>query len=262
MSEVYSTIVQNLLVPIYDLSRNTHRYKYRRILEKTQYLSRKEISSLQSKNLRALITHAYTTVPYYHRIFKERGLRPEDIKCVLDLSKLPVLTKSDVRRNFTDLTSTDYSRNQLIPYETGGTGSPLKFYITRDKISWEIAAEYRAYGWANYRLGDRCFMFWGSHRDLHTNILKKATSLLQRTIAVDPFVLSDEVLTNFAVMLRKFNPEVIRGYAAPVYMMAKYLLEEGITDLQPKAVITGAETLFDQMRKTIEKAFGCPVFDF
>jgi len=105
-------------------------------------------------------------------------------------------------------------------------------------------------------------MFWGSHKDLHTNILKKATSLLQRTLAVDPFVLSDEVLTNFAVMLRKFNPEVIRGYAAPVYMMAKYLLEEGITDLQPKAVITGAETLFDHMRKTIEKAFGCPVFDY
>jgi len=268
VSEVYSTIVQNLLVPIYDLIRKTSRYKCGRILEKTQYLSREEIDFLQSKNLQALMTHAYATVPYYHRIFKERGLTPDDIKTVQDLKKLPVLTKDVIRKNFVDLVSKDFSRNQLIPYSTGGTGSPLEFFITTDKISWEVAAEYRAYRWAGCQLGDRCFMFWGAHRDLGSSSLsfsyyaKKTATLLQRTVVVDPFVLSDEVLSKFASMLRKFNPEVIKGYAMPIYMAAKYLMEKGIDDVRPRTVITSAETLFDSMRKTIERAFSCPVFDY
>jgi len=79
---------------------------------------------------------------------------------------------------------------------------------------------------------------------------------------VDPFVLSNEVLSGFVDMLEKFNPEVIRGYATPVYMMAKYLLKAGIDIVRPKSVITSAEVLFDPMRKTIEEALGCPVFDF
>jgi phenylacetate-CoA ligase len=44
--------------------------------------------------------------------------------------------------------------------------------------------------------------------------------------------------------------------------MAKYLLENHINNVRPRAVITSAETLLDYMRKTIEEAFGCPVFDF
>ena len=263
---MYSSIMQNLVVPLYDIARGTSRYKCRRILEKTQYLSREEISRLQMENLRLLITYAYRTVPYYHKIFKERGLKPDDIKTVRDLKKLPVLTKAIIRKNFVDLISRDFPKNQLIPYSTGGTGSPLEFYITKDKLSWELAAEYRAYGWAGYKFGDRCFMFWGARRDLSSHssysyYAKKVASLLQRTVVVDPFVLSDEVLSKFASMLKKFNPEVVRGYAMPVYMAAKYLIEKGINDVRPKSVITSAETLFDPMRKTIEKAFCCSVFD-
>lgn len=262
MSKLYSTMIENFLVPVYDIARGTSRYRCQRILEKTQYLSQNEMDRLQRMNLRALVAHAYKTVPYYHRMFKERKLKPDDIKTHRDLIKLPVLRKFDIRKNFDDLISRAYPINQLIPYETGGTGSPLKFYITRENRSWEIAAEYRAYAWANYHLGDRCFMLWGSHRDLHTNIVKKTAGFLQRVDAVDPFNLSDETLRKFSVLLRKFNPEVIRGYATPVFMIAKYIVKAGIYDITPKAVITGAEMLFDHMRKTIERAFACPVFNY
>jgi len=237
-------------------------------LEKTQYLPREEINRLQIKNLRALIKHAYRTVPYYHRAFKETGLRPEDIKTIKDLKKLPVLNKVVIRQNFRDLISRDFPKSQLLSYQTGGTGSPLKFFNTRDQRSWEIAAEYRAYSWAGYRLGDRCFMFWGSPIDLGTHtrryvqIAKNVARLLERIVMVDPWVVSNRVLSRFAQMLKEFDPKIVRGYAGPVYIVARYLLENNIDDVRPKAVITGAETLFDPMRKTIERAFGCPVFDY
>jgi len=44
--------------------------------------------------------------------------------------------------------------------------------------------------------------------------------------------------------------------------MAKYLVDNNITDVRPKSVITTAETLFDHMRETIEKAFDCPIYDY
>lgn len=264
---MYSSAVENLAVPVYDLVRKTSRYKCRRILERTQWLTKEEIKQLQVKNLRHLLEYAYRNVPYYHRIFNERGLKPQDISTTKDLNKLPVLTKEIIRRNFNDLISRDFPRSKMIPYSTGGTGSPLGFFISKEKQSWEVAAEYRAYRWAGYRYGDRCFMFWGARRDYEapsfsfSHYAKRFAGLLQRTVVVDPFILSDKSLNGFAKSLRKFKPDVIRGYAMPVYITARYLLENKIHDIQAKTVITSAETLFNPMRKTIEDGFGCAVFD-
>ena len=71
--------------------------------EKTQWYSPDQMEKLQQKKLQVILSHAYENVPYYHRIFKERNLKPEDIKSTEDLSKLPILTKDDIRRNFDNM---------------------------------------------------------------------------------------------------------------------------------------------------------------
>ena len=264
MNRLYPSFVENFVLPFYDVVRGTSRFQFSRVLQKTQWLPPDQVERLQNRNLRGLLKYAYETVPYYRRVFRERGLSPSDIKSADDLVKLPILTKADIRKNFGDLVSRGIPRNKLIPYQSGGTGNPIKFYITREKFSWEVAAEYRAYGWAGYRLGDRCFLVWGSPADLskHKRLVTRFTKALERTLTVDAFVMSDEVLSRFATLLRKFNPEIVRGYATSVYMLAKYLQERGIDYVRPKAVITSAETLLDHRRKIIEEAFGCPVFDY
>jgi len=107
-------------------------------------------------------------------------------------------------------------------------------------------------------------MFWGSPIDLarHAGIIKRFTSNLERVLVLNTYIVSDEVLGRYAFLMRRFNPEIVRGYASSVYMMAKYMLKEGIDYVHPKAVITSAEMLLDYMRKTIEEAFSCPVFDY
>ena len=263
MGEIYSWMMRNSVLPIYDLAKGTSRFKFGRILEKTQWLSRPEIERLQSRNLRVLLKHAYETVPYYKRVFDARGLSPSDIKSVNDLVKLPILTKEDIQRNIADLISRDFPRNRLIPYKTGGSADQINFYLTKEKLSWEVAAEYRAYRWAGYRLGDPCFMFWGSHMDLsgHKSMARRIIESFERISIADTYVMSDEVLGRCAYSLEKFKPEIVRGYTTSVYMMAKYLLEKGVRTVRPRAVITSAEALLDLRRKTIEEAFGCPVFD-
>ena len=263
MVRKYQLMMENLVLPIYDIARRTSRFKFSRVLQKTQWLPSEEIRRLQTGNLRVLLKHAYETVPYYRRVFRERGLSPSDIKSVDELEKLPVLTKEAIKENRGNLVSRSFPKARLIPYESGGTGNPIKFYITRESSSWEAASEFRAYSWAGYRLGDRCFLVWGAPADLskYKSMVTRFTTALERILVVDAFVLSDEVLSRFAYLLRTFNPEIIKGYATSVYMVAKYLHEQGIDYVRPKAVITSAEALLDVRRKIIEETFGCPVFD-
>jgi phenylacetate-CoA ligase len=265
MSKLYSLFSQNVVLPFYDLVRHTSRFRYSRVLDKTQWLSRAELEQLQCYNLRKLLAYAYNYVPYYHRVFKERNLFPSDIKAVEDLVKLPVLTKADIRMHKQDLVSTLYTDRDLVPFRSGGSsGDQVRFFVTNDQLSWEIAAEFRAYGWAGYSLGDYCFMFWASPIDLSKSkgFQKGLTKKLERVFIANTYIMSDKVLANFASLLLSKRPEIVRGYASSVYLMAKYLVDHRIESVRPRAVITTAETLFPSMRQMIEEAFGCEVFDF
>lgn len=264
MDDFYPFLIQNLVLPFYDLVRETSRFSRGRILQETQWLRREEIERLQNRNLRALLKHAYETVPYYRRVFKERRLTPGDIRNTSDLTKLSQLTKEDIKKSSSELISVNYDRGRLVPYQSGGTGNPIRFFITKESYSWEVSAEFRAYGWAGYKLGDRCFMFWGSPFDLSkaNAMIKRINTIIERVFIADTYVLSDKVFAESARILRKFRPKIIRGYTSSVLMMAKYLNDMHIRDVRPKAVITSAETLYDSMRKTIEDAFDCPVFDY
>ena len=261
---LYSAFMRNVTLPLYDLARDTSRFQFGRVLDKTQWFPPKDIAKLQNQNLRFLIKHAYDTVPYYNRVFRKIGLTPGDVKTVEDLPKVPVLTKEDVRLNSADLVSHGFPANRLVPYTSGGSGDQLKFYVTKKQLSWEIAAEFRAYGWADYMLGDNCFMFWASPIDLskYKNVQKRFSLKLEHVFIANTYILSNQVLAKLAALLLARRPKIVKGYTSSIYLMAKYLVDKGIDGVRPKAVITTAETLFDSMRETIEKAFGCEVFDF
>lgn len=264
MSRFYPYFANFFIRPFYDLMKGTSRFKYGQILQKTQWFSRKELELYQIKKLRRLLKHAYDTVPYYRRIFRENSVKPSEFRNFDDLRKLPVFTKANIRKNSEELVSRSYPESNLIRYRSGGSGNPIRFYITKEQVSWELAAEFRAYGWANYRLGDRCYMFWGSHIDKskQQSLIRSLTKFFERISIADTYLMSEDNMQNFVGSLKKFNPEIIKGYTTSLVLVAKYLLENGIDSVRPKSVITAAETLFDSDRKIIEEAFDCPVFDY
>jgi phenylacetate-CoA ligase len=70
------------------------------------------------------------------------------------------------------------------------------------------------------------------------------------------------MLNGYVEEFRKFKPEVIKGYANAIYMLAKYCNDNSIEDLQPRTLITSAEKLLDSRRSVIEDAFNAKVFDY
>src|SRR6185503_15903710 len=68
-------------------------------LRESQWLSPEKMRELQEHKLRRLVRHAYQHVPFYRDRMRAMGLTPDAIETLDDLSKLPFLTKDDVRKH-------------------------------------------------------------------------------------------------------------------------------------------------------------------
>lgn len=260
---LYRRLVRSPIVPTFDFIRGTRVMSRLRELEKTQWLKPKEISRIQERRLRALVKQAYENTKFYNKLFKERGLKPSDIKTGEDLAKLPILTKKDIKANFDDLVAINYPRHKMIPWSTGGsTGEPMRFLVIRKHRSWETAAMLRGASWCGYELGDKLALLWGSLLDISESkkFYKRIMNTLLREIVLNSHELSEENMRTYAERLLKFKPKIVKGYASAVDLFARFLKHEKI-ELNPEAVITTCEKLFDHQRKRIENVFGCDVFD-
>jgi phenylacetate-CoA ligase len=224
-----------------------------RSLMKSQWLKPMEIEKQSLKKMRALLTHCYATVPYYNKIFKERNLKPQDIKSVSDLQKLPILTKSIARENFDLLIASCFNQNRLsISFTAGSTGEPFRFVNDSCQLTWVNAAVLRSFYWAGYRRFDKMVNFWGfqSEHDLFP------TKPWQRQMVVSSLGADEKKIKKVLRFMGWFKPKGIRGYSTSLYLLAKYN-----DDVKLKFAVSTAEMLFKHYRKLIEEKFGCEVYD-
>ena len=66
---------------------------------KYECMSRQEIEALQLERLQATVKHCMNS-PFYKKRFEEIGIKPEDIKSLDDLQKIPFTTKQDLRDTY------------------------------------------------------------------------------------------------------------------------------------------------------------------
>ena len=70
------------------------------IWSKEETLSRSEMEALQLERLQETVKRVYEKVAPYRKKMDDLGLKPEDIKTLKDLQKLPFVTKQDMRDNY------------------------------------------------------------------------------------------------------------------------------------------------------------------
>ena len=68
------------------------------IWSKEETLPRGEIEAIQLKKLKETVPYIYERVAPYRRKMDEAGVKPEDIKTLADLTKLPFTYKADFRQ--------------------------------------------------------------------------------------------------------------------------------------------------------------------
>ena len=263
---------QNLLLTAFGTMLERERYsgryaEYRDLLAASESWSRADIAAYQQERLRVIVEHAYSTVPYYRRAFDERRLRPSDIRTHDDLTKLPLITKTDITRNFKDLWSTAVPPKQRRTGHTSGTtGTPLTVGYDRETVWMTYAVFDRHYRWAGLRMGrdgDRIAVARGN---VIVPMSQKQPPFWrfnrrQNQMLLSSFHLSKTNLPAYWEALAAFGPAVLDGYPSTLYILAQHLLGRGET-FPLRAAVTSSETLYDFQRAAIEKAFACRVFDY
>lgn len=228
-----------------------------------QWWSAEEIRSYQNQHLQCLLKHAYENVPYYQRIFRERGLTPADITTTKELPKLPVLTKEDVKGHFEEMLPRNLGSFRPMLNHTGGsTGKSLDFYLSRNMILLEEVFVQRHWRWAGFEPHDRVMTARGQ---ILTDDLSEVAPFRQsgRNLLLSSFHFSDQSLPVYSEMIRSFQPSVFRLYPSGLFILTRYFKNRGLAPLPSlKSIITSSETLSDSVRQEAEEFWGVSVFDW
>ena len=101
-------------------------------------LPREVLESLQVKRLKQVAEHVYSTVPFYRQQFDKSRVRPEQIKSLDDLQRLPFTLKQDMRDNYPyGLFARPLDQIVRIHASSGTTGKPTVVgYTRRDIDNW------------------------------------------------------------------------------------------------------------------------------
>ena len=225
-----------------------------------EHASREEIKALQSERLIKTVKRVYDNVPLYRARMDEAGIKPEDIKGIEDLGKLPFTSKQDLRDTYPygmfAVPMTDVIR---LHASSGTTGKQIVVgYTQNDLDSWgDIVA--RQLAAAGITKEDKVHVAYGY--GLFTGGLGIAEG--SRRLGCTSIPVSSGNTARQLTILEDFQSDAIA--CTPSYAM--YLGESaekvGIdtSKLKIRAGIFGAEPWTEEMRKSIEKSLNIKAYD-
>lgn len=108
------------------------------IWAKEETLSRSEIEAIQLKRLQETLAYVYDRVPVYRTKMDAIHMKPEDVKTLADLSKLPFTLKQDFRDNYPfGMFAVPKKDVVRIHASSGTTGKPTVVgYTKKDIETW------------------------------------------------------------------------------------------------------------------------------
>ena len=238
--------------------------RFYRWLMRTQWLALEELEKIQNERLRVIIRHAYEEVPYYRGIFDESDLKPTDIQSKEDLQLLPILTKDDVRKHFSELIARDSGRHKpILQHTSGSTGQPLSYYIDRDLSKLIAATVWRHWRWCGVEHGEPVAVFRGTLIDDFGDRRKSYWRTIGNETHFSTFEMNEQTMVRYVEKLNKIRPSLIMGYPASLQILAQFMIETSLSlRKRPKAIHTSSEIVLPEQREIVEEAFGAPLFDW
>ena len=258
-------LVRNVIHPLWVKTAHPAYTRYLREFQRNEYLRPEELRDLQMQRLRQQLMHAYRYVPFYRLRMNEAGVTPLDIQTPEDLRLLPVVTRTDIQKHQDLMVSSNVPSAKRLRNQTpGSTGSPLPFYIDKERVDSRLASSARFDQWAGLRPGDWYAHLWGPRAGA---IEKSETrpawkkKLLDRDLTLITTSATDESMAEYAEVLRRHRPRHMLAYAQSAVMFADFCNRNGIRDLAFESMIISAQLLSDTDRSLLEDVFGGKVFN-
>lgn len=265
MSKIKEFLILNTILPLADLKFHTDFSHWYKKINQMILWTPEEIKEWQTIGVQNLIGTAFEHSKYYHDLFIKEGLKPNDIREIKDLEKIPPLTKDIIRERFEDILLDNHQEYHFKKGSTGGsTGNPTQYI--KDNKSWGFDNAFNTIMWkrTGYHYGDK-FLALGSSSLFPTNKRSFLHEWYYKMKAKMPFNamnLSEERLEECVKLILDNNIHYIYGYASSIYLLANYILAKGFNNkLDIKACFPTSEILTETYRDCIHKAFGCIIDD-
>ncbi|HHT18971.1 MAG: phenylacetate--CoA ligase [Euryarchaeota archaeon] len=228
--------------------------------EEIECMAHDELKKLQLKRLQDVVKRAYETVPYYKKRFNEAGIRPEDIKTLDDIQKLPLTTKDDLRAAY-PFGMFAVPRREIVEVHTssGTTGKPTVSGYTKEDI--KIWSEVMARGLTMFGVTEDDIIQnthgyglftggFGVHygaQHIGATVIPISTGQTRRQI---------EIMKDFGTTILIVTP----SYGL---YLAEVAEEEGVesSDLNLNSIGFGAEMWTEEMRQKLQKRFDSPAYN-
>ena len=221
---------------------------------------RGQITAWQSERLVKQVRHVWDNVPAYRKKMEEKGLKPEDIRGLEDLHKLPFVTKADLRDNYPYGLCAEPLKNCVrIQSTSGTTGKRVVAFYTQDDIDlWEDCCA-RALVAAGATDEDVCQVSYGY------GLFTGGPGLNGGSHKVGCLTIptSSGNTERQIMFIRDLNATVLCCTPSYAAYLGETMKEMGMSpeEIPLKTGIFGAEAWSEEMRRDIEKTLGIKAYD-
>ena len=227
--------------------------------EAIETMPRAELKKLQSERLVAQVKRSYENVECFRNRMDELGLKPDDIKDISDLSKLPFSYKKDLRDYYPyGLFAVPMSQIKRLHASSGTTGKRIVVgYTENDLDMWSdcLARLFTGVGLTKDDIVQISFgygLFTGGF-GAHAGVEKIGATVVP--MSTGNTALQIQTLIDFGVTAICCTP----SYAM---LLGEEIEKMGVKDeLKLKVGIFGAEPWTDEMRRQIEEKLGIKAYD-
>lgn len=228
---------------------------YIKQVERLYSMSPEELQARNEKRFLEIFRRAYDKSPFYHKLYTEAGIKKEDITCLDDIKKLPVVTKDMVKKHANEMLTVP--RWMVIKANTSGTtGTPLRVYEDFPSIWRKQAYLFCSRKRDGFRYGQP-FVSLRGNLDKSTTHLKVHIS---NTLYLSSYNINKNTVDIYYKLITKHKPIAIEGYPSSLYSLALLMKDENLK-LNIPVAYTSSETLIDYQRKLIEEWFGTEIYD-
>jgi len=246
----------------YDLVPFSKRYgkvfndTYKFLLESETW-SREDLEKYQLKEFKKLINHCYNNVPYYTKVFNDRGLTSNDFQSISDIKKLPFLTKDIIRNNSNDLIATNMKHQKSYEFRTSGsTGKKLVFYATDDVYKKEAAFILRAYEKHGAVLYDKSSVWLRRYVpiDRDSNLWYYDYEL--KRLYMSAYHLNDNSIFDYINKINSDTHHTLVAYPSSAYVLACLCEKYNLKLKYIKKIHVSSEMMLPEWRRKIIDVFG------
>jgi phenylacetate-CoA ligase len=223
-------------------------------------LSRDALAKLQMKRLRETLRNAYAKVPLHRERMRELGVRPQDIKTLDDVRKLPFTLKTDLREHYPfGMFARPREALARLHASSGTTGKPTVVgYTARDLATWaDLMA--RSMACAGVRPGDVVHNAYGY--GLFTGGLGAHYGAERLGATVVP--MSGGSTERQVLLIQDFGARVLCATPSYALNIAEVAERDGV-DLRASKLeigLFGAEPWSEALRREIEARMGLKAVD-